>query len=233
MRTTKQPTVRFGMMDPVGGGNADSTTPVVADSTTSVVANPNTQEALKKALKMAQEKDWADVVSARTAASAAMLKTLKEKVPCWDDVVVSPLTTLPGENRVEYQLSYRASQGTTPLQSIGSLAIASVSATDIIKVCTWYSMVSFARATKKQCCEALIEAKANFGNAPTAGEPVVGNSTNNKKAAKTTKPSKKDVVPKFMGNYFHLINCLFHPALAVCTVQLPIQQRCTDEEEGC
>jgi hypothetical protein len=74
-------------------------------------------------------------------------------------------------------------------------------------------MVGFARATKKQCCEALIEAKANFGNAPTSGEPVVGNSTTNKKTAKTKKPSKKDVVPKFMGNYFCLINCLFHPAL--------------------
>jgi hypothetical protein len=197
-------------MDPVDDGNAHSTTPVVTDSTTSVVDDRNTREALKKALKIAREKARADVVSARIAASAAMIKTLKEKVPCWDDVVVSPLTTLPGENRDEYPLSYRASQGTTPLQSIGGLAIASVSAGDIIKVCAWYSMVGFARASKKQCCEALVEAKANLGNAPTSGEPVVGSSTINKKPAKTTKTSKKDVVPKFMGNYFRLINCLFH-----------------------
>jgi hypothetical protein len=72
---------------------------------------------------MAQEKDRANVVLARTAASAAMLKMLKEKVPCWDDVVVSPLTTLPGEKQVEYLFSYRASQGTTPLQSIGGTSI--------------------------------------------------------------------------------------------------------------
>jgi hypothetical protein len=37
--STKQPTVRFGTMDPVDGGNADSTTPVVADSTMLVVAD--------------------------------------------------------------------------------------------------------------------------------------------------------------------------------------------------
>jgi hypothetical protein len=58
-----------------------------------------------------------------------------------------------------------------------------------------------------------LKARPIFGNAPTLGEPVVGFSTTNKKAAKTTKPTKKDVVPKFMGNYFRLNNCLFHPAL--------------------
>jgi hypothetical protein len=88
--STKKPTVCFGTMDPVDGS--------IADSTMLVVANSNMLVAIKQAVKIAQEKDWADVVVARTAASAAMLKTLKEKAPCWDDVVVSPLTTLPGEN---------------------------------------------------------------------------------------------------------------------------------------
>jgi hypothetical protein len=142
------------------------------------------------------------VAAARTVAPAAMLKTLKEKAPCWDDVVILPLTSLPGEKQVEYLFSYRASQGTTPLQSISSLAIALVSTTNITKVCTYYLVAGFTRASK-----------ANFGNAPTLGEPVVGYLKTNKKAAKTAKPSKKDVVPKFMGNYFCLINCLFHPAL--------------------
>jgi hypothetical protein len=90
------------------------------------------------------------VAAARTAASAAMLKTLKEKAPCWDDVVVSPLTTLPGEKQVEYMFSYRASQGTTPLQLIVSLAIASVSATEIIKVCAYYLMVGFKSLCARQ-----------------------------------------------------------------------------------
>jgi hypothetical protein len=40
--STKQPTICFGMMDPVDGGDADSTTPVVADSTTPVVADSTT-----------------------------------------------------------------------------------------------------------------------------------------------------------------------------------------------
>jgi hypothetical protein len=83
------------------------------------------------------------VAAVRTVASAVKLKMLKEKAPCWDDVVVSPLTTLPGEKQVEYPFSYRASQCTTPLQLIGSLAIALVSATDIIKVCAYYLMVGF------------------------------------------------------------------------------------------
>jgi hypothetical protein len=51
--STKQPTVRFGTMDPVGGSNADSTTPVIANSTTPVVADPNTLEVLKQAVKVA------------------------------------------------------------------------------------------------------------------------------------------------------------------------------------
>jgi hypothetical protein len=148
---TQQPTVRFSTMDSVDSCVADSTV-LVADSTVLVVANSNTLvatdngtvskvglAALKQAVKIAREKDWADVAAARTAALAAMLKTLKEKAQCWDDdVVVSPLTTLPGEKQVKYLFSYRASQGTTPLQLISSLTIASVSATDIIMVCNYY-----------------------------------------------------------------------------------------------
>jgi hypothetical protein len=49
--STKQPTICFGMMDPVDGSNADSTTPVVANSTMLVDADSNTLEALKQAVK--------------------------------------------------------------------------------------------------------------------------------------------------------------------------------------
>jgi hypothetical protein len=54
--STNQPTVCFGTMDPVDGGNADSTMPIIADSTMLVVADPNTLEALKQAVKIAREK---------------------------------------------------------------------------------------------------------------------------------------------------------------------------------
>jgi hypothetical protein len=134
----------------------------------------------------------------------------KSKPPCVDDIVIAPVVTLPLIQEV-FPISYRPSEGTTILKLIGGLDIATVNIKDLIKACAYYSVVGVSKATKIQCCLALIDAKANFGNAPTSGEPVLGKSTTNKNGLKMA--NNKDEVPKLQGNYLRLINCLFHPRL--------------------